>query len=165
MAAMSRRVDTQRGQRSASISNTRWSNNAQRFRLDVNRAGPSQDGSLSGDPDSPWADCSGSASPSLNAAERFAPAAAASIGPGCSAETRAAAKLCEERSNEGTELLLDKGGSGLISASCASEEGLEVLSDDLVEQGVLGLVALILDGAGSSRDRVLHGNRSNFGAN
>ncbi len=65
---------------------------------------------------------------------------------------------------KGTELLLDETGSGLLSASRACEEGLEVLAYDLVEQGSLRLVALVLDGVGPWRDRVLHGNRSNFGA-
>ncbi len=35
------------------------------------------------------------------------------------------------------------------------KEGLEILSHDLVEQGLFGLVALVLDGAGSRRDRGL----------
>ena len=63
-----------------------------------------------------------------------------------------------------TELVLDEAGSGLVSASRASEEGLEVVADDLVEQGSLGLVALVLDGVEPSRERVLDGDRSKFGA-
>ena len=43
-----------------------------------------------------------------------------------------------------TELLLDEAGSGFLSASRVCEEGLEVLAYDLVEQGSLGLAALIL---------------------
>ena len=66
---------------------------------------------------------------------------------------------------KGAELLLDEARSGLVSASGACEEGLDVLPDDLVEQGSLGLAALILDGVGPSRDRVLPRDRSNFGAN
>ncbi len=61
--------------------------------------------------------------------------------------------------------MLDEAWSGLLSASRACEEVLDVLADDLMEQGSLGLVALIIDGVGSSRDRVLHGDRSNFDAN
>jgi hypothetical protein len=66
--------------------------------------------------------------------------------------------------NEGTELLLDEAGSGLLSATSACEEGLEVLANDFVEKGSFGLVALILDGVVPSRDRVLHWDRSKFGA-
>jgi len=43
--------------------------------------------------------------------------------------------------------------------ACAREEALEVLSHDFVEQRVLGLVALVLDGVGPSRDRVLIGSQ------
>ena len=64
----------------------------------------------------------------------------------------------------GSQLLLDEARRGLLPASRASEERFEVLADDLVEQGSLGLVALILDGVEPSRDRVLHGDRSKFGA-
>ncbi len=66
---------------------------------------------------------------------------------------------------KGTELQLDEARRGLLPATRASEEGLEVVADNLVEQGSLGLVALVLDGGASSRDRVLPGDRSNFGAN
>ncbi len=65
---------------------------------------------------------------------------------------------------KGTEFLLDEAGSGLLSASRACEEGLEVLAYDLVEKGSFGLVALIFDGVGPYRDRVLHRKRSKFGA-
>ncbi len=65
----------------------------------------------------------------------------------------------------GSQLLLDEAWRGLLPASRASEERFEVVADDLVEQGSLGLVALVLDGGASSRDRVLHRDRSNFGAN
>ena len=43
--------------------------------------------------------------------------------------------------------------------ACAREEALEVLSNDFVEQCLLGLVALVLDGARPSRDRVLTGGQ------
>jgi hypothetical protein len=66
--------------------------------------------------------------------------------------------------NEGAEFLLDEAGCRLLPASRTCEEGLEVLTYDLVEQGSLGLVALVLDGVVSSRDRVLHWDRSKFGA-
>ncbi len=69
----------------------------------------------------------------------------------------AAAKEC-------AELLLDEAGSGLVSASRFREKALEVLSYDLVQKGAFGLVALMLDGVGSSRDRVLRDDPSNFGA-
>ena len=70
----------------------------------------------------------------------------------------------DSAAQERAQLLLDEAGSGLVPTLRACEEGLEVLADHLVEQGSLGLVALILDGGGPSRDRVLHGDRSNFGA-
>ncbi len=63
-----------------------------------------------------------------------------------------------------TELVLDEAGSGLVPALRTCEEGLEVLADDLVEQGCFGLVALVLDGGAPSRDRVLGGDPSKFGA-
>ena len=37
----------------------------------------------------------------------------------------------DSAANEGTELLLYESGSGMLSASCASKEGLEVLAKDL----------------------------------
>ncbi len=46
----------------------------------------------------------------------------------------------------GSQLLLDEAGRGLLPGSRASQDRLEVLADHLVEQGSLGLVALILDG-------------------
>ncbi len=52
----------------------------------------------------------------------------------------------DSAANEGTEFLLDEAGRGLLPGSRASQERLEVLADHLVEQGSLGLVALILDG-------------------
>ncbi len=70
----------------------------------------------------------------------------------------------DSAAEERAQLLLDEAGSGLVSALRACEEGLEVLSDDLVEQGSLGLVALVLDGGAASRDRVLGGDPSKFGA-
>ncbi len=65
---------------------------------------------------------------------------------------------------EGAELLLDEAGSRLVLASHLREKALEVLSYDLVQKGAFGLVALMLDGVGSSRDRVLCDDPSNFGA-
>jgi hypothetical protein len=43
-------------------------------------------------------------------------------------------------------LTFDEAGDGGALAACAGEEGLEVLSYDLVEQRLLGLAALVLDG-------------------
>ena len=65
---------------------------------------------------------------------------------------------------EGAELLLDEAGSRLVLASRLREKALEVLSYDLVEKGAFRLVALMLDGVGSSRDRVLCDDPSKFGA-
>jgi hypothetical protein len=70
----------------------------------------------------------------------------------------------DSAANEGTELLLDEAGSGMLSASCACEEGLEVLADDLVKKSSFGLVALVLDGVVPSRDRGLQWDRSKSGA-
>jgi len=65
---------------------------------------------------------------------------------------------------EGAKLLLDEAGSRLVLASRLREKALEVFSYDLVEKRAFGLVALMLDGVGSSRDRVLCDNRSKFNA-
>ena len=65
---------------------------------------------------------------------------------------------------EGAKLLLDEAGSRLVLASRLGEKALEVFPYDLVEKGAFGLVALMLDGVGSSRDRVLCDNRSKFNA-
>ena len=65
---------------------------------------------------------------------------------------------------ERAQLLLDEAGSGWVPTLRACEEGLEVLADDLVEQGSFGLVALVLDGGAPSQDRVLRRDRSKFGA-
>ncbi len=70
----------------------------------------------------------------------------------------------DSAAQERAQLLLDEAGRGLLSASRLCEEGLEVLAYDLVEQGSLGLVALVLDGGAPSRDRVLGGDPSKFGA-
>jgi len=51
------------------------------------------------------------------------------------------------------ELALDEPGHRSPLLACIGEEGLEVLSYDLVEQCLLGLVAFVVDGWGSSRDR------------
>jgi hypothetical protein len=64
----------------------------------------------------------------------------------------------------GSQLLLDEAGRRLLPALRACEEGLEVLAYDLVQHGSLGLVTLVLDGVGPSRDRVLHRGRSESGA-
>ena len=66
--------------------------------------------------------------------------------------------------NEGAEFLIDEAGCRLLPASRTCEEGFEVLANDFVEKGLFGLVALILDGVVPSRDRVLHWDRSKFGA-
>ncbi len=65
---------------------------------------------------------------------------------------------------EGAELLLDEAGSRVVLALRLREKALEILSHDLVEKGAFGLVALMLDGVGSSWDRVLCDDRSNFNA-
>jgi hypothetical protein len=65
---------------------------------------------------------------------------------------------------EGAKLLLDEAGSRLVLASRLREKALEVFSYDLVEKSAFGLVALMLHGVGSSRDRVLCDDRSNFNA-
>ena len=81
----------QRGQRSASSSNTRWSNDGQRLRRDAPHAGTSRGGSLSSAPDSPWLACAGPTCPPLVVARPSESPAAAFIGPGRSAEVHAAA--------------------------------------------------------------------------
>ena len=64
----------------------------------------------------------------------------------------------------GAELLLDEAGSRLLPASRTCEKGLQVLANDLVKKSSFGLVTLVLDGVVPSRDRVLHWDRSKFGA-
>jgi hypothetical protein len=65
----------------------------------------------------------------------------------------------DSAANEGTELLLYEAGSGMLAASCAREEGLEVLANDLVKKGSFGIVTLVLDGVAPSRDRRLQPDR------
>ena len=55
----------------------------------------------------------------------------------------------------GPQLALDEASDRSALLPCVGEEDLEVLSDDFVEQGLLGLVALVLDGSVTSRDRAL----------
>jgi hypothetical protein len=54
---------------------------------------------------------------------------------------------------ERAQLLLDETGRGLISALRALEEGLQLLADDLVKQGLLRLAALVLGHEVPGRDR------------
>ncbi len=50
-----------------------------------------------------------------------------------------------------TRLALDEARDGHASRSCAGEEGLELVADDLMEEGLLGLVTFVpVDGEGSS---------------
>ena len=51
------------------------------------------------------------------------------------------------------ELTLDESRNPSPLLAGLREEGLELLSNDFVEQGLLGLVAFVVDGWGSSRDR------------
>ena len=51
------------------------------------------------------------------------------------------------------ELALDEPGHRSSLLACIGEEGLEVLSYDLVEQCLVGLVTFVVDGWGSSGDR------------
>ena len=49
------------------------------------------------------------------------------------------------------DLAFDEAGDGRPHRSCAGEEGLELVADDLMEKGLLGLVTFVLvDGGGSS---------------
>jgi hypothetical protein len=66
----------------------------------------------------------------------------------------------DSAANEGTELLLYEAGSGMLAASCAREEGLEALANDLVKKGSFGIVTLVLDGVAPLRDRGLQRDRS-----
>ena len=51
----------------------------------------------------------------------------------------------------GADLALDELGDGRPGRSCSGEEGLELVADDLMEEGLLGLVAFVpVDGEGSS---------------
>jgi hypothetical protein len=65
----------------------------------------------------------------------------------------------DSAANEGTKLLLYEAGSGMLAASCACEEGPEVLANDLVKKGSFGIVTLVLDGVAPSRDRGLQRDR------
>ena len=66
----------------------------------------------------------------------------------------------DSAANEGPELLLYEAGSGMLSASCACEEGLEVLANDLVKKSSFGPVTLVFDGVVPRRDRGLQWDRS-----
>ena len=54
---------------------------------------------------------------------------------------------------EGAELLLDETGDRLIAARSARQEAFQLLAYDLVEEGLLRLMALVLGHAAPSRDR------------
>jgi hypothetical protein len=48
------------------------------------------------------------------------------------------------------DLAFDEAGDGRPHRSCAGEEGLELVADDLMEKGLLGLVTFVpVDGGGS----------------
>jgi len=50
----------------------------------------------------------------------------------------------------GADFALDEAGDGRARRSCSAEEGLELAPDDLVEEGLLGLVTFVpVDGEGS----------------
>jgi hypothetical protein len=52
----------------------------------------------------------------------------------------------------GADLALDEAGDGRTSRSCAPEEGLELVPNDLVEESLLGLVTFVaVDSEGSAR--------------
>jgi hypothetical protein len=53
----------------------------------------------------------------------------------------------------GPHLTFDEAGDGSTLAARAGEEGLEVLADDFMEQRLLGLAALVLDGERSAGPR------------
>jgi hypothetical protein len=50
------------------------------------------------------------------------------------------------------KLTLDEARQATLLLLSASQESLQVLLDDLVQQGLLGLAPLVLDGFGPSRD-------------
>jgi len=53
-----------------------------------------------------------------------------------------------------TCLALDEARDGHASRSCAGEEGLELVADDLMEEGLLGLVTFVpVDGYGCLESR------------
>ena len=62
------------------------------------------------------------------------------------------------------KLTLDEARQATLFLLSASQEGLQVLLDDLVQQGLLGLTPLILDGLSPLRDRGAHLDGRNFGA-
>ena len=55
---------------------------------------------------------------------------------------------------EGTKLLLDEAGSGLLSVCSAREEAFELLANDLMKESLLRLMAVVLGHAVPGRDRV-----------
>jgi len=56
----------------------------------------------------------------------------------------------------GADLALDEAGDRHVSRSCTGEEGLELVADDLMEEGLLGLVTFVpVDGEGSGH-KVVH---------
>ncbi len=54
---------------------------------------------------------------------------------------------------ERAKLPLDEAGRALVPALCAREEGLQLLADDLVKQGLLRVAALVLGHEIPGRDR------------
>ncbi len=73
--------------------------------------------------------------------------------------------MAEDCADEiGAELALDEARQATLFLLSASQESLQVLLDDLVQQGLLGLTPLILDGLGPLRDRGAHLDGRNFGA-
>jgi len=62
----------------------------------------------------------------------------------------------------GAQFALYEAGDRRALLARAREKALEVLSNDLVEQCLLGLMALVLDGAMPSRDRVLMGRQQDW---
>ncbi len=62
--------------------------------------------------------------------------------------------LCEDAAVEmGAELALDEARHRCVLLAGADQEGLELLADDLVQERLLGGVALVLEHAASPRDR------------
>jgi hypothetical protein len=64
----------------------------------------------------------------------------------------------------GTDLALDEAGDGHVSRSCSGEEGLELVADDLMEEGLLGLVTFVpVDGGKPIGTGRWQGGRSQSG--
>jgi hypothetical protein len=65
---------------------------------------------------------------------------------------------------EGAKLLLDEAGRGLASALRTRKEGLQLVADDLVKEGLLRLVALVLGHEIPGRDRIMERTLRSVGA-